>query len=557
MDLDEVGGVVDSRSVSLARFYVFYALVIFILLIFSARLFSLSIISGKHYQDLAEGNRVQLIKIEPFRGKILDRSGRVLADSKRVFFLEKDGNLEEITQDQVHDLESKGLAGENFVGELGKIRSEVERKYPLGAGLAHVLGYTSVVQKEEIEDGQRVDFGQKVGRVGVEEVYDDFLKGEAGKKLIEVDAVGKKVSILGESAPTSGRSLQLTIDASVQKIVYEALAKQAEKVATRRGTVIVSNPNSGEVLALASYPSFDPSDIGKSVADLDKPFFNRAISGVYAPGSVFKIVSALSGLESGKVTKDTEIEDVGQFELGGSTFANWFFLKYGKTDGVVKMQKAIARSNDIYFYRVAERVGLWGIRDIAKKLGMGQKSGIDLPAEAVGLVPDEVWKRSAYGDDWFLGDTMHLGIGQGFVLTTPIQINSMTSFMASGKLFKPYVVSKIEEAGFSQVNLGSKIIAENVVKLENWQLVRDGMRDACKAGGTGAPFFSVPYDVGCKTGTAERELGNPHAWFTAFAPYSDPQISVTVLIEEGGEGSAVAAPVAKEVVDWWMANRNK
>lgn len=544
-----------TRSINFHKFYIFYLIAGLVLLTFLARLFSLMVVSGEYYLNLSEGNRIRLVEIEPERGKILDRFGEVLSDSKRVYALEGREGQVDVSANQAKELEEKGLASENFSGELGKIKTTVERNYPLGEMASQVIGYTSVLHEAEVKDNENVSSTQKVGRVGIEEVYDDFLRGKVGKKLVEVDAVGKKVSILGQEEPENGRSISLTIDASLQKIAYDALAKQADISASKRGAVIVSNTQTGEILALASYPSFDPEDIGKSVANLDKPFFNRTISGSYPPGSIFKIVTAIAGLESGKITKDTEIEDVGQFELGGSTFANWFFLKYGKTDGNIKIQRAIARSNDIFFYRAAELTGLTSIRETAKEFGLGQKTGIDLPAEAVGLVPDEVWKESAYGDDWFLGDTMHLGIGQGFILTTPIQINVITSYMASGKLLKPYLAAKIEGTGFSEVNLGSKVLGQNIVGRDNFEVVRAGMKDACKTGGTGAPFFNASYEVGCKTGTAERELGNPHAWFTAFAPFDLPKISVTVLVEEGGEGSVVAAPVAKKIIDWWMANR--
>ena len=420
---------------------------------------------------------------------------------------------------------------------------------------AHVLGYTSVVQGDEVKKGQSKV--QAVGRLGLEQNYNDFLTGKPGGKLIEVDARERKVSILGERAAVGGRNIYSTIDLPLQKIAYELLAQHTQSVGTKKGAVVAQNPQTGEILALASSPSFDPEDIGKSVSDLEKPFFNRATQGSYPPGSIFKIVTALAGLDSGLIDENTQIEDVGEFELGSSKFSNWFFNQYGKRDGVLKIQKAIARSNDIFFYRVAEKVGLETLRRMAIKLGFGQKTGIDLPAEAVGLVPDEVWKKSAYGQDWFLGDTMHMGIGQGFLLATPIQINMATSYMASGKLMKPYLVSKIDGESGSAVNLGSKVLGQDLVSRANFDLVRSGMRDACRVGGTGAPFFNAPYEVGCKTGTAEKTLGNPHAWFTVFAPFDKPTIAVTILIEDGGEGSVVAAPVAREIINWWIINRNK
>lgn len=532
------------NRINSSRLSIFYILAFLILLILLARLFGLTVIAGSQNRELSQNNRIRLFEREAQRGRIFDRDGKIIAESKLVYMLKKNDKLTQISFGQAKDLEMQGLASENFEGELGQISQEVRRSYLLSAASAHILGYTSW--------GQGV---QAVGMLGIEQAYNSFLTGKVGKKLVEVDTLGRKVSILGEQESVRGRDLKTTLDADLQKFAFDVLKKQAEKFGTKKGAVVVQNPRSGEILALVSSPSFDPTDIGKSVSDLEKPFFNRATQGSYPPGSVFKIVTALAGLDSGLIDENTQIEDVGEFELGGSKFSNWFFNQYGKRDGVLKIQKAIARSNDIFFYRVAEKVGLKTLRVMAIKLGLGQKTGIDLPAEAVGLVPDEVWKKSAFGDDWYLGDTMHFGIGQGFLLTTPLQLNSITSFVASGILTKPYVVSEIGSGDSDVVKFSGKVLGEDIVGRENLDLVRAGMRDACKLGGTGAPFFNAKYEVGCKTGTAERELGNPHAWFTVYAPYDDPKIALTVIIEDGGEGSSVAAPVAREIVDWWMANR--
>ena len=529
----------NPSSLFILRVAVFCALFISL-----ARLFMLTVVNGEKYRSLAEENRVRLVTIEAARGKIFDRNGKLMADSLTNYFLKKGENVLSISYEQAQDLEKSGLAHEDFEGGLGKIFRSVTREYLLGSAAAHILGYTTGVGEEG------------AGRLGIEASYDNFLKGQAGKKLIEVDANERKVSILGSIDPEAGRDLTLTIDATLQKIVYEVLKKHAERVGSG-GTVILQNPSSGEVLALVSYPSFDPTDISRFLESSNQPFFNRAVSGIYPPGSIFKIISALSALESGKITGETEIEDVGEFELGGVRFSNWYYNQYGGRDGILKVDRAIARSNDIYFYRISEKVGLDGLRKMAIKFGFGQKSGIDLPEESLGLVPDEVWKKSTLGAPWYLGDTLHFSIGQGFMLVTPIQINSMTSYMASGKLTRPYLVSKIGSppAGRGEFEIGSEIIGEKLVSEENYKLVREGMRKACQTGGTGWPFFDAAYSVGCKTGTAEKSLGNPHAWFTAFVPFDDPKISITVIIEEGGEGSGVAGPVAKEILDWWFGNR--
>jgi len=555
---DSYGNFSDpAESIPSHRVTNFYFLIIIMVAIFLFRLFYLTVIKGEENRILSDENRIRLVDIEQERGQILDRNGKVVADSERSLLLKSSYKFTKITQNQANDLEAEGLAGENFEGELGLIVEEVKRNYPLSEKAAHLTGYVSGPQEGDTITGEQVSSVEKIGRLGVEQYYDDFLRGKVGKKLVEVDSLGKKVTILGQEEPKIGATVHLTLDSELQKFAYEALKKQVEKAQVKTGALIIQNPQTGEILALVSFPSFDPANIQKSTDDKDQPFFNRVISGVYPPGSVFKITSALAGLESGKITKDTEIEDVGEFNIGETKFANWYFLTYGKKDGVLKIDRAIARSNDIFFFRVAERIGLDAIRQMAKKLGFGQKSGIDLPGEAFGLLPDEVWKDSTLKEQWFLGDTLHLAIGQGFMLTTPIQVNLMTSYMASGKIYKPHVVSKIENLpnNAAAIEISPKILSEDLASAENFTVVRDGMRQACEQGGTAFPFFNAPYKVGCKTGTAEKALGNPHAWFSAFAPFENPKITITVIIEDGGEGSAVAAPVAREILDWMFQNK--
>ena len=560
LKIEAAGDLGDSddpaREVPPGRIFAFYILTGLAVALFLFGLFNLTIIKGEENRRLSDENRIRLVDIEQERGRILDRNGKVVADSQRVFFLKKGSKFTKVSQQQVNDLQSQGLASENFEGELGLIVSEVMRNYPQATASAHLIGYVSGPQEADAKKGEQISPVEKIGRLGIEEYYDDFLRGKLGKKLIEVDSQGKKVTILGTEEPQKGATLHLTLDSQLQEAAFDALKKGIDLAKAKKGAVIAQDPQSGGILALVSFPSFDPDNIQKS-EDSDQPFFNRAVAGVYPPGSVIKIATSLAGLESGQITKDTEIEDVGEFEIAGTKFINWYFLTYGKKDGILKIDRAIARSNDIFFFRVAERTGLDAIRQMAKKLGFGQKTGVDLPGEAFGLLPDEVWKKSTLKDQWYLGDTLHLAIGQGFMLTTPAQVNLMTSYMASGKIYKPHVVSKIENLpdGAKPIEILPKVMSENLVSSENFDLVRQGMKQACETGGTAFPFFTASYKVGCKTGTAEKALGNPHAWFTAFAPFDDPVISITVIIEDGGEGSAVAAPVAREILDWMYQNK--
>lgn len=516
-----------------------FKLLIFLILVsLLARLGQLTVAEGAKNRELAENNRIKLVKIAALRGKILDRAGNQLAESHEQFFLENNLGRKAISADQVHGLKELGLAGEDFMGDFGQVRRSMERVYPLGEAAAHITGYM-----------------QDKGKLGIEETYDDVLSGVDGAKIVEVDAAGRAISILGEEKARAGQDVVLTIDANLQKKAQEVLGKNIKKAKAKSGALIISDPRNGEVLSLVSLPSFDPADIGRFVTSDDAPLFNRAVAGTYTPGSVFKIVTALAGLESGKIAKDTEIEDVGEFELGGSHFSNWYYNTYGGRDGFLKIDRAIARSNDIFFFRVGEQVGLTTLRNWAGALGFGQKTGIDLPNEAFGLVGDELWKMANLNTGWYLGDTLHLAIGQGFILATPLQVNMMTGLVANGgKLPKPYLVWRVKKEDGGEIVTDSHLRKVNLDG-KNLQIVAAGMRAACQKGGTAWPFFDASYTVGCKTGTAEKAQGNPHAWFTAFAPFEDPVLAITVIIEDGGEGSSVAAPAAREILDWYFNNR--
>src|SRR3990167_4304433 len=260
----------DQELIPSGKFYLFYLVLFLTILVFLARIFTLTVISGSENKKLAEENRIRLVKIEAPRGRMLDRNNQVLVDSNLVYVLKKGAYEQEITEGQAQDLEKQGLAGENFEGSLGQIYRKVKRIYRIGEAGAHLLGYVSMPTEEDVEANQNISVNQSVGKLGIEENYNDFLTGKAGEKLIEVDALEKKVSILGSVDSVSGRNLHLTVDGDLQKFVFEALAKAANSVGTKRGAAVVSNPQTGEILALSSYPSFDPTDIGKSVANLDK-----------------------------------------------------------------------------------------------------------------------------------------------------------------------------------------------------------------------------------------------------------------------------------------------
>jgi len=369
----------------------------------------------------------------------------------------------------------------------------------------------------------------------------------------------------------------LTIDAGLQEVLYEALAG-------RKGAAVASNPETGEILALVSSPSFDPNmfsrrqlldeqaakieaeTIGAIFNSQDKPILNRAISGAYPPGSVFKVVPAMAGLEEGVLKRDTEVEDMGELRVESYSYKNWFYTQYGRTEGLVDVVMALKRSNDIFFYKTAEWLGAERLAKWSREFGLGETTGLELPGEVKGLVPTPLWKERYVGEKWFLGNTYHFGIGQGDLLTTPLQINQMMGVIASqGKWCQPILVAGIGEE--EEIKIACRELGVNP---ENLEIVKSGLVEACSSGGTAYVFFEFDLAkfgeeyategrnrVACKTGTAQfnNPDDNTHAWFSVFAPAVKPEILVTVLIEGGGEGSAEAAPVAKKALEYWFESK--
>lgn len=512
------------------------------------RVFHLQIREGRAHRELADGNRIKIKIIHATRGVIYDRNGKILANNTPAFRL-KD---QLITREESLELEVKN---DHRVLEL-----EVDnvRDYPLGEQFAHVIGYVGQISEEQLKKPEFSNYrpGDRIGQGGIEAQYESMLKGVDGGEIIEVDSKGSKLRTLRVNKPIPGRNIYLTIDADLQSKIYELLKKSLASVKSCCAAAVASDPGSGQILALLSFPSFNPnlftkhhdeSAIEEIFSNPDSPVLNRAIAGTYPPGSTFKIVSSLAALSSGKMTGDTIVVDNGVIYLGSFKFSNWYFNQYGKTEGPVNLTKAIARSNDIYFYQVGQNVGEKFLGDWAKKLLLGLKMGIDLPGEAAGLVPDTEWKKKAKGEIWYPGDTLHMAIGQGFVLTTPLQVNGTISFVAAdGKLYRPQLLL----TGFK-----SKVLASNIIESDKLKLVRQGLELVPKVGGTAWPFFSFPVATAGKTGTAE--YGDPkdrtHAWYTSYAPADYPKIAMTVLVEGGGEGSSVAAPIVKEAYRWYFS----
>jgi len=433
-------------------------------------------------------------------------------------------SCQEISREKALFLEAQGREAELLV--------EVGRDYPFSQSLAHVLGYLGQASPEEVEKRER-KLGDLVGRTGIEEEHDLPLRGQDGGELLEVDTNGVTLRRIGHQEPIPGEDLTLTIDIALQEAAFRTLEG-------KKGAVVAQDPETGEILALVSSPSFDPDYLEEALQDKRLPMFNRAISGAYPPGSTFKVVTAAAGLEEGKITADSKIEDKGVIVVGTYRYANWYFTQYGKTEGVIDLVKAIKRSTDTFFYKVGEFVGAQKLVAWGKAFGLGQKTGIDLPGEAPGFLPDPSGAR------WFLGNTYHLSIGQGALGLTPLQVNQMAAVIASGgKLCQPYLIKTDKVTPCQDVGL----------KEETIRLITEGMKEACSPGGTAFPFFDFTPQVACKTGTAEfgDPAGRTHAWLMAFAPFDNPEIVVTALVEAGGEGSYVAAPVVKKVMEAWFS----
>lgn len=543
-------------------YLLFFSLTLFL----GFRAFDLQIVNGPKNRELTDANRIRLVRIRAPRGIIYDRNKVPLVRNFPSYIEKtKDNKFKNISLDDA----LKRQAGDISLGDPGKLELRPQRQYLFGQALAHVLGYLSEINEKELADNNKYGLGDLVGRLGIEQSYESKLRGVNGEELVEVDALGKKIRSLGVTEPKPGADITLTIDSRLQKLVADDFPSG------KKGAVVIAISQTGEILALYSSPSFDPNifseqttDNSKQISEIlqnpDSPMFDRAISGTYPPGSTFKIVTASTGLESGEITKDTQIEDTGEIVIGPFKFPNWYFLQYGKLEGIINIVTAIKRSNDIFFYKVGEMVGIDRLTAMAKRFGLGNILGIDLAGEAKGLVPDDAWKQKVIGDKWYLGDTYHLAIGQGYLLVTPLQMNVVTNVIANGgRLCKPHLLSE-----------NSKQLTDNNyckdigLKKETIDLITEGMKEACAQGGTGWPFFDFklkgqPITVACKTGTAEfgEPLNKTHAWFTMFIPVSEAKdklldaakaVSVTVLVEGGGEGSNVAAPIAKKVLEEWI-----
>lgn len=513
-----------------------------IFLVLLTRLVELQVIKGAYYRNLSEENRIRRVSIVAPRGKILARGGEELVGSlpsrRKIVF---DDSLGAIKVDLDDPREGYEIM-------------EWKRSWRLGEDFAHASGYLGQVTEEEVgkvnpgcpEKGVMRE-GQLTGRSGLEQEYECLLSGVDGEELIEIDSTGKKIRVLGKVDPIAGKNLKTNIDFGLQTTVAKVIsqANSVHKLNIEKGAVVASD-SKGEILALYSFPSFDPDLIsrgegGAILSDKKLPLLDRAIGGVYHPGSVFKPCVAVGALSDGVIDDDYLYSDPGVIKVNSYSYSNWYFTQYGGLEGNINLQRALARSTDTFFYKLGEMMGIDNLVTWAKEFGYGVQSGIDIPSELGGLVPSPKWKEEVKDEKWFLGNTYHFAIGQGDLLVTPIQVNRATDILASrGLLCNPRLV-------------GTPICQNLKVKKSDIGIVIAGMKDACSPGGTGYTFFDFPSEVACKTGTAEIGIDTTtHAWFSVFTPIESPELVLTVLVEKGGEGSKVAGPLARDILDYWV-----
>ena len=576
----------QSKRARLWRYFFLFLCLVIGFVSLEARLFHLSVIEGAQNRRLSEINRTNERSLSAPRGILFDTHGTPLVNNVPVAkFIEgtcdRDGTCKTLSMDELH-------ANSDLL-DSPNVRVQISRSYPYKDTLAHILGYVGEINEKEIKAADRTciststcafQAGDLIGRGGVEEAFDERLRGLAGRELTEVDATGKSVRTIGKIEPRKGENITLALDLGLTQVAHEAMASYS-------GAVVITNPTTGEVLSMVSTPSFDPNlftqgddAVTTLLNDPDLPVFNRAIAGTYPPGSTFKLITAAAALEEGKAKQDTLVEDVGVITIGAFRFPNWYYNQYGRTEGQVNMEKALARSNDIYFYKIGEFLGMESMASWGKKFYAGKSTGIDIPGEQLGVMPNDAWKRKAIGEQWYLGDTYHASIGQGYILSTPLQVSTWTNVIANDGVWCTPTVMKVESGKWKVENCN-----HIGLKKETVEIIKSGMRQACDTGGTGWPLFKfkvqsaklkidnvdlyaaqdatasagqdpwVHVPVACKTGTAEYgdSEGKTHAWFTAFAPLHNPQISVTVLVEGGGEGSSVAGPVAKKILEYWFS----
>ncbi len=563
-------------------------------LVLTARLAQLQILQHERYFRQSEQNRVRVVTLEPPRGQIFDRNGRLLVDNAPGYSLAllpyqyrgRDSLLAVLSRtigldvDEVRRRIRRNYRGEfqpvkikrdlsfSLLAQLQErwldfpglvIETEPKRKYVGSSRLAHVLGYLGEITDRELkrlkDQGYRP--GDLIGKTGLEKAYDRVLRGRRGYQYVEVDALGREIRTLPEEKgrpPYPGLNLILSIDDRLQ-------AKLEDVLRGRRAAGVFLDPRNGEVLAMASSPDYrlewftgilDPSIWDSLLSDPRKPLLNRAVQGAYPPGSTFKLVTALAGLNEGIFRPSSRVTCTGALVYGGRVFACWF----GKGHGSLDLYGAIEHSCNVYFYTMGLRVGLDLWARYSRLLGFGRRTGIDLPTERAGLIPDVAYLNRRYGEHgWTRGIMLNLAIGQGDLLTTPLQLAQFAMILANrGRGYVPHLVRAVGNP-FTRQEMPARVDSFRIegIPPEVFDEVREGMwRVVNGPGGTGRACYFEDLAVAGKTGTAQNPHGKPHAWFIGFAPYEAPEVAFCVFVENGGGGSVAAAPLAREVLRFYF-----
>lgn len=578
------------------------AVIVFFIAVLISRLWFLQIHSGDDYAQLSESNRIRIQEIAAPRGNILDRSGRIIITNRprfNVVWIREDApnpddvikKLSRILDEDISELLDRIRAGadhpryvptrlkedidwktlvyiENNHFNLPGVRVEVlpSRDYLFNDLASHLIGYLGEINTKELQDPLYANYqgGDQVGKMGVEKLFESTLRGEKGRNYLEVDVHGFEQRQIRLQEPLPGNDVQLTIDIDLQHAAEEALGEDA-------GAVVAMEVNSGRVLVLCSTPPLRLQEFVGGISTKSwnamlnnplNPLINKTIQGQYPPGSTYKIVTALAALSENIVTPETVYYCSGSLNFGNRSYGCW--KKGGH--GAVNLHKALVESCDVYFYQVSQKLGVDTLAKYAHSLGLGKKTGIMLEHEKSGLVPTSDWKLRRYKESWQEGETLSVSIGQGFNLTTPLQICQMTAATVNGGvLYRPQIIESIMDPEGQPVQQFAPLVEGNALgSPESFRLIREALVDVVHSKhGTGKPARLDNVLVGGKTGTAQvvrlahhKDLDEDdipykyrdHAWFTAFAPADKPEIAVTVLVEHGMHGSSAAAPIAQTIL---------
>jgi len=584
--------------------WLFY-LIIIVFILMVLRIGYLQIAKGDEYRFAAEDNRIRIHEIKAPRGIIYDRNGDILAknipnftltfipadlpesDQEKIQIAENLAQYLEMTQEEIMEkfkqappysfesyiiqdhinYEKSILLNINSFDLPGiSLNSTSFRQYTKNDYFSHILGYMGKITQADLENHPEYSFNDYIGKSGIEQFYESDLRGEHGKKEVEVDSIGKESKIINIHNPQPGKSLRLSIDIGLQEHLGKSLSDQLEKNKSITGaTAIAMDPNNGQVLSLVSVPGYNsndftlgltPEEYDAIINDPKMPLFNRAISGEYPSGSTIKPLVALAGLEEGLISENSTFLSTGGIKIDKWFFPDWKAGGHGVTD----VKKALAESVNTFFYYVGagdneemQGLGIDKMTEYFSRFWLGQKTGIDLYGENEGFLPSKDWKEEVKGEPWYIGDTYHLSIGQGDILVTPLQVANYTATIANGgTLYQPRIVNSIVNKDNEFEDITPIILNENFINSYYYQIVQDGLREAVLTG-SARSLLSLPVTSAGKTGTAQfGNEGKTHAWFTSYAPFEKPEIVITVLVEAGGGGETMALPIAKSALEYWF-----